>query len=534
MIKEFFKPNWKKIVLTILLLLLIGFMAFKLMSVGLQNTYVPIVMIWGFPLIFSFMFGGIGLTIGLILEILLLYIVSCILIKIIIFLKNKLLLIRWGAKKFIVLGIIIIIGFLVYGFFNFGWRDVLIATADDSGATVQGVNDIARANNQFAIDLYSEINKDSDENIFFSPWSISTAVAMAYEGARGNTANEIQTVFHFSADDNSRRSSYAKMLNTLNKASGKYKLSTANAIWLQEDYPFLKDYKETISRYYLGEIKNLDFVNNPSGASSDINKWVSKNTNNKITNIVSPNMFNEMSRAVLTNAIYFKGKWEHQFDRDDTKPDDFTLESGQNIKIPMMRLTDDDLDFDYVESDGVQILEMPYQGDKISMLVLLPRTDITDPMLQRRFEMEEIEPQTTDMNQLESILTEEKIQEWRNKLKPETVFIYMPKYTFETSYSLSDYLKSMGMNLPFTWPGADFSGMDGTDLLYIDKVLHKAYIDVYEEGTEAVAATVISMMAGSAMPHYVEFKADHPFIFIIQETQTGNILFMGRVNNPTQ
>jgi len=119
-------------------------------------------------------------------------------------------------------------------------------------------------------------------------------------------------------------------------------------------------------------------------------------------------------------------------------------------------------------------------------------------------------------------------------MKPETVYIYMPKYTFETSYSLSDYLKSMGMNLSFTWPGADFSGMDGTDLLYIDQVLHKAYIDVYEEGTEAAAATTISFMAGAAMPHYVEFRADHPFIFLIQEKETGNILFMGRVNNPTK
>ena len=529
MLKEFFKPNWKKIVLTILLLLLIGFMAFKLMSVGLSNTYVPIVMILAFPLIFSFMLGGIGLIVGFILEILLLYVVACILIRIIIFLKNKLLLVRWDAKKFIALGIIVIVGFLVYGFFNFGWSDVLIATADDSGATVQGVNDIANANNKFAINLYSEINKDSNENIFFSPWSISTAFAMAYEGAREETANEIQSVFHFPTDDNSRRSSYANMLNTLNKASGKYKLSTANAIWLQEDYPFLKDYKDTISRYYLGDIKNLDFVNNPSGASSNINNWVSKNTNNKITNIVSPNMFNEMSRAVLTNAIYFKGKWEHQFDKDDTKPEDFTLESGSKIKVPMMRLTDDELDFNYVETDGVQILEMSYQGDKISMLVLLPRTEITNS----RFEREEIQPQLSNMTQLESILTEEKLQEWRNKLKPETVYIYMPKYTFETSYFLSDYLKSMGMNLPFTWPGADFSGMDGTDLLYIDKVLHKAYIDVYEEGTEAAAATVISMMARAAMPHYIEFRADHPFIFIIQETETGNILFMGRVTDPT-
>ena len=534
MLKEFFKPNWKKIVLTILLLILTGFMAIKLMSVGLQNTLVPIVRILGFPLSSSFMFEGLDLIVGLIIEILWLYIISCILMKIIIFIKNKLTLIRWDVKKFIALGAIIIIGFVIYGFFNFGWGDIFIPTADDSGATIQGVNEVVKANNQFAINLYSQINKESNKNIFFSPWSISVAVAMTYEGARGETANEIQNVFHFPVDENSRRSSYAKVLNTLNKASGKYKLSTANAIWLQKDYPFLKDYKDTISRYYLGEVKNLDFVNNPSGASSDINSWVSKNTNNKIKDIVSPDMFDDLTRAVLTNAIYFKGKWVHQFDRDDTKPEDFTLESGAKIKVPMMRLTDENLDFDYAESDGVQILEMPYQGDKISMLVLLPRTDITDPMLQRRFERERIKPQTSDIARLESILTEEKLQEWRNKLKPETVYIYMPKYTLETSYSLSDYLKNMGMNLPFTWPGADFSGIDGTDMLYIDKVLHKAYIDVYEKGTEATAATAISMGLGAAIPRYVVFRADHPFIFLIQEKETGNILFMGKVIDPTQ
>ena len=539
--KEFFKPDWKKIVLTILLFLLRVFMAFRFLSrylMGFQKTYFQRAIMLGFPFIFLSLFGWIGVTIGFILEILLLYAVSCIIIRIIILLKNRLLLIKWDAKKIIALGIIVIIGFLVYGFFNFGWGDIFIPTADDSGATIQGVNQVVKANNQFAINLYSEINNDTNENIFFSPWSISTVMAMAYEGARGETAKEIQSVFHFPTDNNSRRSSYAKMLNTLNKASGKYKLSTANAIWLQKDYLFLEDYKDIISKYYLGEIKNLDFVNNPSGASSDINNWVSKNTNNKIKNIVSPNMFNKMSRAVLTNAVYFKGKWKHKFNKDKTKPEDFTLPSGSKIKVPMVRLEDDNLNFNYAESDGVQILEMPYQGDKISMLVLLPRTHMTYQMLRRRFKMKGTKPQLSNMTHLESILTEEKLQEWRNKLKPETVYIYMPKFTFETSYSLSDYLKSMGMNLPFKWPGADFSGMDGTHLLYIDQVLHKAYIDVYEEGSEAAAATVIVTTFGAAkpaeMPHYVEFRADHPFIFIIQETETGNILFIGKVNNPTQ
>lgn len=528
MLKEFFKPNWRNILLTIFLLFITGVLFFLLFFIGVPVPKgLTILKILGLPFNLASLFSlSLPLIIVLfIITIFWLYILSNSLIL----LKRKLFAMKWTPKKLIILSVIILVGFIVYGFFNFGWGDIFIATADDSGATTQGVNAVANANNQFAIDLYNEINKESNENIFFSPWSISTAVAMTYEGARGETANEIQNVFHFPIDDNSRRSSYAKMLNKLNKASGKYKLHTANAIWLQEDYPFLDDYKNTISRYYLGEIKNLDFVKNPSGSSSKINNWVSKNTNNKIKDIVSPNMFNDLTRAVLTNAIYFKGKWEHQFDRDDTKPEDFTLESGQKIKVPMMRLTDEDLDFNYAESDGIQILEMPYQGDKVSMLVLLPRTDVSNS----RFRGDENQPQISSITELESLLTEEKLEEWRNKLRSQTVYIYMPKYKFETSYSLTDYLKMMGMEIPFKVGEADFSGMDGTNNLYISDVLHKAYIDVYEEGTEAAAATVVMMQTLSA-PMYVTFRADHPFIFIIQEKETGNILFMGKVNNPTQ
>ena len=529
MLKEYIKPDKRKNLLTLFIILFALGLGFLIFFIGIPIPKgFELLKIIGLPFQIISLFGlsPIFILPLLVVTIFWIYLLACILL----YLKTKITTTEWNAKKFIVLGVILILCFVAYGFNNLGWGDIFIASADDSGATTQGVNTVANANNQFAIDLYNEIDKESNENIFFSPWSISTAVAMAYEGARGDTAMEMQNVFYFPEDDSSRRSSYAKMLNTINKASGKYKLHTANAIWLQEDYPFLEDYKDTISRYYLGEIKNLDFVKNPSGSSSKINSWVSKNTNNKIKEIVSPSMFSDLTRAVLTNAIYFKGKWEHQFDRDYTKPEDFTLESGQKTKVPMMRLTDEDLDFNYVESDGVQILEMPYQGDKISMLVLLPRTEIPN----QRYEREEIQPQLSDINQLQSILSAEKLQEWRSKMRPESVYIYMPKYTFETSYSLVNHLKSMGMSLPFTYPGADFSGMDGTQMLYIDKVLHKAYIDVYEEGTEAAAATALVMTFGSAGPRFIEFRADHPFIFLIQEKETGNILFMGRVNNPTQ
>jgi serpin B len=546
MSKGFLKPNRKKIILTILLCLFTGFMLFRLTGAGFTTIPRIITMILGFPVLLGLTFGFfefflVSFIFSLIVNLFWLYIISCILIALITPLIKK---IKWNSKTFIILGIILVLGFLVFAFFKFGGSDIFVAAADDRGATIEGVKEVVNANNQFSVDLYSKINQETEDNIFFSPWSISTAVAMAYEGAREDTASEIQDVFYFPEEDSLRRSSYASMLNTLNKAGGEYKLSTANAIWLQEDYPFLDTYKDTINNYYLGEVKNLDFVNNPSGASSKINNWVSRNTNNKIPKIVSPGMFNSLTRAVLTNAIYFKGKWEHQFDKKDTKPEDFTLESGDKIKVPMMRLTDEELDFNYAESDGVQILEMPYKGDKISMLVLLPRTEMSERLkdqIEYQYQLEygplgkeKAEIFTSNMTHLESILSEEKLQEWRGKLRPQSVYIYMPKYKFETTYSLTDYLKDMGMSIPFTLGAANFSGMDGTDLLYIDEVLHKAYIDVYEEGTEAAAATAIMIGCMAAGPSFIEFRADHPFIFIIQETETGNILFMGKVNDPSQ
>ncbi len=510
MLKEFFKPNWKSIILTIVLLLITGGLFFMLFFLGVPVPKgLTILKILGLPfnLVSSF---GLSLPLIILLFVLTifwLYLISCFLIV----LKRKLFAMEWNAKKLVVLGIIVLIGIVIYGFFNLGFGDIFIPTADDSGVTQESVADIVKANNQFAIELYSKINEDTNENIFFSPWSISNAMVMTYEGAKGQTAYEIESVFNFPKNDATRRPAFAKVLNTINKGGGKYELHTANAIWLQKDYNFLKEYKDTINRYYLGKVENLDFVNDPSRASSEINGWVSKNTNSKIKEIVSPRMFNELTRAVLTNAIYFKGKWEHQFDRDDTKPDDFTLDSGAKIKVPMMRLTDDDLDFNYVEADEVQVLEMAYQGDKISMLVLLPRKD-------------------TDY--LESILTEEKLAEWRSKLRSQTVFIYTPKFKFDSKYFMKETLSAMGMPLAFS-PSADFSGMDGTRSLFIDKVIHQAYVKVDEEGTEAAAATAVITAKSAAIPRNV-FRADHPFIFIIQEKETGNILFMGRVTDPTQ
>ncbi|MFH1193962.1 MAG: serpin family protein [bacterium] len=383
--------------------------------------------------------------------------------------------------------------------------------ANDKGATLAGINSVINANDQFALDLYSQL-KNSDGNIFFSPYSISTALAMAYEGARGKTADEIQSVFHFPTDGNLRKSSFAAIHNQLNKPDAKYKLNIANALWAQNDYKFLNDYLTTLQQYYAGKATNVDFKNSTEEARQTINKWVESKTNNKIKDLFPQGSLNTMTQLVLTNAIYFKGTWIKQFEKSQTRDEDFRVSSTNTIKVPMMKRTDKNAKFNYTEDDNVQILEMPYEGGKLSMMVLLPKND--------------------NLSSLESSLTLEKINDWRSKLKEQRVDVFMPKFTFDTKYFMNETLAKMGMPTAFTYD-ADLSGMDGTQSLFIQKVIHQAFVDVNEEGTEAAAATGVSVGFKSAMPQQsIIFRADHPFIFAIQDKDSGNILFLGRVSNP--
>lgn len=380
---------------------------------------------------------------------------------------------------------------------------------DDKEATPAGINSVISANNQFAIDLYSEL-KNSDKNIFFSPYSISTALAMVYEGARGKTAEEIQSVFHFPTDSNLRHSSFAAIHNQLNKPDSKYKLSIANALWAQKDYKFLSDYLTILQQYYAGKATNVDFINSTEESRLIINKWVEDETNQKIKGLFPQGSLNSATRLVLTNAIYFKGTWVKQFEKSQTRDEDFRLSSASTIKVPMMRRTDENAKFNYAETSDLQVLEMLYEGDKLSMLILLPKGD--------------------NLSLLENSLTLDKINGWRNELREQSVDIFIPKFTFDTKYSMNDTLTKMGMPTAFA-DGADFSGMDGTLDLFIQQVIHQAFVDVNEEGTEAAAATGVGV-GKTAMPQKFEFRADHPFIFAIQDKENGNILFLGRVINP--
>jgi len=386
---------------------------------------------------------------------------------------------------------------------------------DDAGSTPEAVVAIVNANNRLAFELYAKFNEKSKaDNIFFSPYSISVALAMTYEGARGQTADEIRSVLHISEDPILRKPNFAKIINDINRKDAKYKLSTANALWLQNDYKLLPDYTTTVEKYYGGRVTNLDFIGQSEKSRKTINTWVEDQTNKKIKDLIPPGVLNALTRLVLTNAIYFKGNWMKKFDKKNTMEEDFRTGPGQNAKAKMMRLTGEAAKFNYGESDELQILEMVYEGEDLSMVILLPKGDKLD--------------------EIEKSITLDRLAEWKDLLGERRVDVFVPKFKFETNYFMVDALTEMGMPSAFKSGVADFSGIDGSKSLVIQNVIHKAYIDVNEEGTEAAAATAIVFGTTSVPPPTPVFRADHPFIFMIQQKNTGNILFMGRVSDPSK
>jgi len=407
--------------------------------------------------------------------------------------------------------IIIIIG----GIFVF--REGIVSLPE-SKPKLSDIKNVVDANNQFALDYYSKLKSKDSGNIFFSPFSISSAFVMTYEGAKSETAEEMRSVFYFPEDSNLRRTEYASIFDELNKGDKKYKLSSANALWAQQDYQFSKDYFDNVEKYYSGKATNLDFKKDPEGSRITINSWVENQTNEKIKDLIPSGLINTMTKLVLTNAIYFKGEWVKQFNKNDTKEENFRTSNGGAVKAQMMQRTDDEAIFNYAENSDLQILEMPYSGNELSILLLLPKND--------------------NLTKLESILSTKNISDWKKNLEEQRVKIYIPKFKFETKYFMADDLKEMGMPLAFS-DSADFSGMtaSGKKDLKIDEAIHQAFVEVNEEGTEAAAATAVIMAPlGAAGPQKEPkipiFRADHPFIFLIQQKSTGDILFMGRVVNP--
>ncbi len=402
---------------------------------------------------------------------------------------------------------------------------------DDSELTIQALNDLILANNSFAVDYYNKLDSgknQSGKNLFFSPFSISTALAMTYEGADGLTAQEMRNVFYFSENDDERRAAFANVYNNLNESAlkGNYKINIANALWNEQTYTFKESFYDTVKNYYYGKSTPVDFINAPEEQRLKINSWVEDQTNKKIIELLPEKSILDDTRMVLVNAIYFKGDWNTQFKKEDTKENDFFVSEEETTIAQMMYQNNN---FNYYENDSFQYVELPYKGGDLSMIIGLPTEIYSDCG-------EELTDCSTgtEINYNFSIPNASELLEVKSKMSLEKVEIYLPKFKFNTAYKMSKDLKEMGMLQAFS-NNADFSKMDERRETKIDEIYHQAFVEVNEEGTEAAAATAIVMVQTTAvMPEEkIIVNANHPFFFYIQDNVSGEILFLGKIVDPT-
>jgi len=367
-------------------------------------------------------------------------------------------------------------------------------------------------NMNFAFDLYAQLKKD-DGNLFLSPYSISTAMAMTYAGAKNETAEQMSKTLYFWLNAGDLHSKFGDVITKFNKQGqkGDYQLSIANALWAQKDYTFLDPFIDLNKTHYKAGLENVDFVKETEKTRLRINQWVEDQTNEKIKDLIPQGALDAMTRLVLTNAIYFKGDWVLKFDAEATKDAPFYISSEKTVTTPLMYQKEK---FKYGQTQTLQTLELPYKGDDLSMLVLLPKAK-------------------DGLAGLEKELTADNLTKWQKQMRKQEVEVFLPKFKMTSQFGLSDTLKAMGMPDAFDESKADFSGMTGKKDLFISDVIHKAFVEVNEEGTEAAAATGVMMELSMVLEEPV-FRADHPFVFMIKDNNTGSILFVGRIVDPTK
>ena len=370
---------------------------------------------------------------------------------------------------------------------------------------------VAKANNGFGLDLYGKLSK-KEGNLFFSPHSISVALAMTWAGARGETAEQMRAMLRLPERREAVHTAYSHLLDELNEATNAEgcRLEVANALWGQKGYGFLQGYLRLVETNYDAGLEQVDFRNATEKAREQINRWVEKKTNDKIEDLIPRGALNALTRLVLTNAIYFKGLWDMPFKPEQTEDRDFWVSADEKKSVPTMH---NKKRFGYAETDDCQLIELPYEGDELSMIVALPR-------------------ERDGLGEMEKALTQEKLNEWFDGLRRREVDVYLPRFKFTSEFGLRSMLESLGMKDAFLPDEADFSGMNGKRDLFVTAVLHKAYVDVNEEGTEAAAATGVIVGTTSVPLQPAVFRADHPFLFFIRHRPTGTVLFMGRVAEP--
>jgi serpin B len=396
-------------------------------------------------------------------------------------------------------------------------RNIGPAPDEDTLATMASIQ-------VFGTDLYQLLASDAgDGNVVFSPMSIVTALAMTYAGANGETAQEMADTLHFTISADAIHKAFSTLDNTLalrnfqqKNAEGKDEgvlIKTANSLWAQDGLTFEQAFLDTLAVNYSAGVRLVDYQTAAEAAREAINKWVSGQTNDKIPELLAEGVLDSLTRLVLVNAVYLDATWANQFDPNSTHDGDFTTLSGETVTAEMMSQS---AVLPYSSGEGWQAVLLPYLQEDLDMMLIVPD--------QGRFA--EVEGQLADG----LIDTAAGTVKWDLE-----VALTMPKFKFRTQTYLTQALGALGMKAAFNPDAADFSGMTKQESLYISDVIHEAYIDVDEEGTEAAAATAVVMRLTSAMPTQpVELTIDRPFIFVIRDRPTGIVLFMGRVTDPTK
>ena len=386
--------------------------------------------------------------------------------------------------------------------------------------TTQQENDLLKnttiemRNNKFAFDLYNAISSIHDENLVISPFSISTALAMTFAGADGNTARQMARTLYFERDQENFHKNFSEWMNAIiEKGEAKKQLQIANSLWPQEDYPFLDEFMNLIREYYGSAFYKVNYKDDREQIRQQINAWVEKHTNNLIKDLIQPGVLVDDTRLVLVNAIYFLSNWKIAFDEDATHNNAFNINREKTVNVPFMYMKDD---LNYTETDNFQALELEYEGSDFSMLIVLPAENINLDEFMKNFD-------ALAFAETMNILEKQKVQ------------VYLPSFKVRSKFDLEKLLASMGMPDAFS-NRADFSNMTPLNDLKIDKVIHEAFIDVNEEGTEAAASTAVVIIIKSAIidPPENIFRADRPFFYVIRENKSNSILFMGKILNPDE
>jgi len=423
----------------------------------------------------------------------------------------------------LVIALLVVGSFYVLFITNFGndtVTDDTIPSKNNDSPVIGNITSFDQAVNDFGFDLFKKIDEGwgTESNLFYSPYSVFTALAMTYEGARNNTASQMRDVLSVEQDNDTFHEYMKNLYEYLNENSD-YNISTANALWPKVGFELLQEYTDIIETYYGGNTNPVDY-SDAKKASDIINGWVENQTNNLIKNLVPESAINQLTRLILTNAIYFKGTWQIQFDKENTTMRDFLKSDGETIQVDTMKLTETEDLFNYTETEDLKILELGYKGNDLSMIIILPKEKLTD------------------LSDIVNSLNKDDYSEWIDQMTQKKVDIYLPKFEFETKYTLNSYLVELGMSDAFNSIKANFSGMNDKIDLFINAVLHKAFVKVNEEGTEAAAATAVVIGTTSIEPpketERIDFKCDHPFLFTIYHKETGTILFMGKVTEPLQ